>query len=148
MGRKPTFDPVTTLRPILSRLKKGEPLAIICREEGMPDPSTIWDWAQKSETIAQDIAGAREIGHDAIAANTRLTAKGVEGYSSGDVQRDKLIVETDLKLLAKWDKRYGERTTHEIEGRLETLGSLADHEAAAKLAAILEAVQRRVKGDT
>jgi hypothetical protein len=44
-----------------------------------------------------------------IAARTRETARGF-GDSSGDVQRDKLIIETDLKLLAKWDpKRYGDR---------------------------------------
>lgn len=31
------------------------------------------------------------------------------GDSTGDVRRDRLIVDTDLKLLAKWDpKRYGE----------------------------------------
>jgi hypothetical protein len=43
-----------------------------------------------------------------------MTARGKDaqdgGDSSGDVQRDKLIVDTDLKLLAKWDpRRYGER---------------------------------------
>jgi hypothetical protein len=35
------------------------------------------------------------------------------GDSSGDVQRDKLIVETDLKLLAKWNPRY--RDNHVVE---------------------------------
>ena len=44
---------------------------------------------------------------------TRATARAKTaddgGDSSGDVQRDKLIIETDLKLLAKWDpKRYGD----------------------------------------
>lgn len=59
--------------------------------------------------FSADIARARLDGFDAIARRARLTARG-KGDSSGDVQRDKLIVETDLKLLAKWDpKRYGDR---------------------------------------
>ena len=144
MGRKPTFDPHEAMKPSLARLETGEPMAVICRDEGMPSVVTVWDWEQKHTDIAEGIARARLRGFDAIAANSRLTAQGIVGYSSGDVQRDKLIVDTDLKLLAKWDpKRYGDRTTHEIEGRLETQGSLADHEAAAKLAAILEAVKKR-----
>ena len=37
-------------------------------------------------------------------------ANGVPGFSSGDVARDKLIIETDLKLLAKWHaKKYGDK---------------------------------------
>jgi hypothetical protein len=44
--------------------------------------------------------------------NVALTARG-KGDSTGEVQRDKLIVETDLKLLAKWSpKRYGDKVTH------------------------------------
>lgn len=55
------------------------------------------------------IARSRLEGFDAIARRARQTARG-RGDSTQDVQRDKLIVETDLKLLAKWDpKRYGDR---------------------------------------
>lgn len=61
------------------------------------------------------------MGYDAIADRVRKTARGkIEadgGESSGDVQRDKLIIDTDLKLLAKWDpKRYGEKVTQEHVG--------------------------------
>ena len=59
--------------------------------------------------FSADIARGRLDGFDAIARRARLTTRG-KGDSSGDVQRDKLIVETDLKLLAKWDpKRYGDK---------------------------------------
>lgn len=40
-----------------------------------------------------------------IAQETRDVARGVEGFSSGDVQRDRLIVETDLKLAAKFARK-------------------------------------------
>ena len=43
MGRPSLYSPelITT---ICDRLSKGEPLAAICRDEGMPDPATIWQW--------------------------------------------------------------------------------------------------------
>ena len=101
---------------IVARLSKGEPMAVICRDEHMPDRTTVWDWTQADPDLAQRIARAREDGFDAIANRTRATARKLSaedgGDSTGDVQRDKLIIETDLKLLAKWDpKRYGDRTT-------------------------------------
>jgi hypothetical protein len=102
---------------ICSRLEIGEPLAQICRSDHMPDRATVWRWQQVNEEFAQRIACAREDGFDAIALRARLTIRGKTeeegGESSGDVQRDKAIVETDLKLLAKWDpKRYGDKLAH------------------------------------
>jgi hypothetical protein len=99
---------------IVERLSGGEPLAQICRDEHMPAPSTISDWKRAHPAFSVSFARGREVGFDAIAARTRQTARGKKedegGDSSGDVQRDKLIIETDLKLLAKWDpKRYGEK---------------------------------------
>ena len=80
----------------------------------MPSPWTVGSWAQKLPDLSSAIARAREIGWDSIAWRLRATARGKTeeegGESSGDAQRDRLIVDTDLKLLAKWDpKRYGDR---------------------------------------
>jgi hypothetical protein len=102
---------------VIARLKRGEPLTHICATKGFPCDDTIRTWAAANEAFARDIAHAREIGFDVIAGNTRLVARGL-GDSTGDVQRDKLIVDTDLKLLAKWDpKRYGEKVTNEHTGK-------------------------------
>lgn len=106
---------------IIVGLSGGTPMAVICREDGMPDPSTVWRWTEADDDLAQRIARAREAGFDAIAERARLTARGKMeddgGDSSGDVQRDKLIIETDLKLLSKWDpKRYGEKVQHTGDG--------------------------------
>ncbi len=110
-GRPSKFTPALTSE-ICARLSKGEPLAQICRDAHMPDPSTVWDWTQKDAALSQSIARAREVGFDAIASNARQTARGL-GESTADVQRDKLIIDTDLKLLAKWDpKRYGDKLAH------------------------------------
>jgi len=94
---------------ICSRIANGEPLAQICRDEHMPDSSTVRDWQASDERFSLAIAQARDLGADAIAQTARETARGA-GDSTGDIQRDKLIVETDLKLLAKWNpKKYGDR---------------------------------------
>jgi hypothetical protein len=112
-GRKSTYND-RDAHEIAARLSVGEPLAQICRDSWMPTDRTVRNWMEANAGFASVIARAREVGFDAIAQRTRLTARGKTeadgGDSQGDVQRDKLIIETDLKLLAKWDpKRYGER---------------------------------------
>ena len=118
---------------IVARIAEGEPLAQICRDEGMPDPSTVWRWQQSDEAFAQAIARAREDGFDRIAEGTLEIADDgrndwmekfdKDGQSAGwvingeHVQRSKLRIETRLKLLAKWDpKRYGEKIQAEHSG--------------------------------
>jgi hypothetical protein len=98
-----------TASEICNRISKGETLASISRLPGMPQPATVGDWTRHNQEFAARYSQARKEGFDAIAENLRETSRGA-GDSSGDVQRDKLIVDTDLKLLAKWDpKRYGEK---------------------------------------
>jgi hypothetical protein len=113
MGRPSIYSDELVVA-ICKRLSEGEPLAQICRDEGMPCVQTVANWENERENVSVGIARARRFGFDAIAARARMTARGKDaqdgGDSSGDVQRDKLIVDTDLKLLAKWDpRRYGER---------------------------------------
>lgn len=112
MGRPSEFTD-EIMDEICDRLSKGEPLTVICRDEHMPSDRTVRRWAEvNKEGFMSAIAYAREIGHDAIAARARETARG-KGESTADVQRDKLIIDTDLKLLSKWDpKRYGDKLAH------------------------------------
>lgn len=101
---------------IVRRMSTGEPLAVICRDEHMPDRTVVYDWERTRPELSQRIAHAREDGFDAIAMRARLTirGKGLDegGESTDDVQRDKAIVDTDLKLLAKWSKRYADKVAH------------------------------------
>lgn len=91
---------------IVARLSTGEPLAVICRDDHMPCDDTVRAWADKDEALSRDIARARETGFDAIA----LKALEIADDTQGDPQRDRLRVDTRLKLLAKWDpKRYGDK---------------------------------------
>ena len=94
---------------ILTALRNGIPLAVVCREPGMPHPTTWNDWCAADEALKIAHGLARDEGYDAIAYRLRETARK-RGDSTDDVQRDKLIIETDLKLLAKWDpRRYGDK---------------------------------------
>lgn len=106
---------------IIDMLCDGVTIEEIARMKGFPSAWTIHSWKSEKhrpddvpESFAQDIARAREIGYDLIAARLRKTARGRTiqdgGESTLDIQRDKLIVDTDLKLLAKWSKqKYGDK---------------------------------------
>jgi hypothetical protein len=120
MGRPSTYTP-EIVKSICDRLCQGEPLEQICRDDSMPSASTIHAWCNGNtkipDDITVDIARARDIGYDAIADMTRQVARGNPQFSTGDVNRDKLIIETDLKLLAKWSKKYADRQHVEVTGK-------------------------------
>ena len=129
---------------ICARLSKGEPLAQICRDEGMPAVSTVSDWKEAHPSFSVGFARAREEGFDVIAESCleiaddakndymeKLAKDGDEQaikameYDAEHVQRSKLRIETRLKLLAKWDpRRYGERL--ELAGALNIKKSASD----------------------
>lgn len=92
---------------VIEQVSSGVPLAQVCRDIGV-GLRTWYDWCDARPALAARIARARRYGHDVIAERTRETARG-RGDTSGDVVRDKLIIETDLKLLAKWDPRYSDK---------------------------------------
>lgn len=127
MGRKSTFSQ-QKLDEICERLSLGEPLAQICRSEGMPDRSTVHRWADGNEEISQRIARAREDGEEVIAADClniaddngndrRYLPDGREVTDADVVQRARLRIETRLKLLAKWNpKKWGEKIDHTTGG--------------------------------
>lgn len=123
MGRQTTFT-AKAADAICARLSKGEPLASICRDKGMPAVRTVSDWAAANPEFAADFARGRDEGFDAIAADCLDIADDASGdrkivgregeerevCDTEFVQRAKLRIETRLKLLAKWDpKRYGDK---------------------------------------
>jgi hypothetical protein len=136
---RPTLKTPELVATIANRLAQGEPLAVICRDEGYPDPSTVRDWMTADPDVSRAIAHGRELGWDSIAHSTRATARGF-GDSTQDIQRDKLIIETDLKLLAKWDpKRYGDKTTTELtgaDGGAVKFEGVTDKDLDARIAAL------------
>lgn len=106
LGR-PTLRTDELVDAICTMVSEGNTLTLACRENGIS--VSAWDnWVNGDDALSGRFARARALGHDAIASRTRETARG-QGDSTDDVQRDKLIIDTDLKLLAKWDKRYADK---------------------------------------
>lgn len=116
---------------ICARLAEGEPLRVICRDEGMPSKSEVYRWREENAEFAGRFARAREQGFDEIAESTLEIAddarndwmcrngKEDAGWAQNgeNVQRSKLRIWTRMQLLAKWDpKRYGEKL--ELAGEL------------------------------
>lgn len=118
---------------ICDELSQGTALEDICRQlrsEGIALASrTVRDWEAQREGVAEAIADAREAGEYAIADGIRKTARGYEGYSTGEVPRDKLVIDSEFKLQAKFNpKRWGEKVSQEISGPgggpIETITSI------------------------
>jgi hypothetical protein len=98
---------------IIAGIAEGIPLAEICRRDGMPHRSSVYDWIEEDEEFARRIARARQLGFDAIAEDgLKIVDDLTEDPASRRVRAD-----YRLKLLAKWDpKRYGDRVGHEHSG--------------------------------
>lgn len=112
---------------ICERLANGEPLAVICRDIGVPR-RTVNEWRKDDPEIRQVFQDARDDGYDFLAYDAlQIADDGHRDYTEDSdgrlvpdydhIQRSKLRVETRLKLLAKWDpKRYGEKQQLEHTG--------------------------------
>jgi hypothetical protein len=153
---------VEIAREICRQLAEGVPLREICRQDGMPEWRTIYDWMVKDDAavaagggagLSASIARAREIGYDAIAedclriaddaSNDWMETEHGPRLNAEHVQRSKLRIETRLKLLAKWSpKKYGERV--QVAGDADNPIKLeAELHAEKLLQAILENAQMK-----
>lgn len=131
MTGRPTIRTPEMVDEILRRVAEGEFLATVCREDGMPHPSTFRDWVNAYEELSRRFAHAREDGEEAILAGTLAIADERDGkaimadgqevavvFDSTAIQRNKLRVDTRLKALAKFNpKRWGDKL--ELAGNAE-----------------------------
>ena len=127
-GKKMGRPPGGTLYPAKEQIKEqlvgwiseGNTLKDFCRQDGMPNYRTIYDWQDEDEHFAASIAHARVIGHDSIAEECLQLADkeplevfdeaGNKRYDPGSISWRKNQIETRLKLLAKWNPKYGDKT--------------------------------------
>ncbi len=164
-GGRPTLLTDAVLEEICDRLSKGEPLAVICRDEHMPSDRTVRSWMANKEVSAA-IARAREVGFDSLAAecleiaddvtrDTKIVGDGDNLREVADtewISRSKLRVETRLKLLAKWDpKRYGDKLDVSADVKVRERATfdprLLSPEEREQIEAILnQAMQRQLAG--
>lgn len=117
---------------ICIRLGLGESLREICRNDDMPDKSTVMRWLATHAEFRDQYAGAREAQADYYAeeiieisddgSNDWMTRKGADG-SDVEVEnkevlsRSKLRVDTRKWLMARMaPKKYGDKITQEVTG--------------------------------
>lgn len=138
------------LERIVEGISAGVPLRELCRQDGMPNWRTVYDWLEADEDFAARFGRARDMGFDAIAEEAleiaddgtndwveRQQANGASGpaLDKEHVQRSKLRIETRLKLLAKWSpKKYGERSQVDVgnkDGETLRVDNSAENSALA-----------------
>jgi predicted secreted protein len=160
MAQRPTKRTPAVEKRIIDGLCDGTPLRELCRQEGMPNWRTVYDWISADPDFAARIAHARDLGYDAIAEDILdIADDGTNDYvqrkrQGGDtelvldtdhVQRSKLRIETRLKLLAKWNpKKYGDKQTVDVgnkDGETLKVESNAA-EIASQVAAALRDAKR------
>ena len=117
---RPTLYTEALADEILRRHAAGESLTKICDEPGMPDTNTLGAWTTKYPEFSRARARARLDWADYLFAETLDIADNTGGKDTPAlVQRDKLRVNTRLKMVAKINPdKYGDKleiATNEAE---------------------------------
>ena len=117
---------------IIEGLTDGVPLRVLCRQDGIPSWRTVYDWINADASFASRVAHARDLGFEAIAEDILDIADTTPAISE-HVQRNKMRIDTRLKLLACWSpKRYGNKQDVSIGNKEgETLKVQSNAENAA-----------------
>jgi phosphohistidine swiveling domain-containing protein len=156
MGRPPEPVPQGIADQVVDWISEGKTLREFCRQDGKPHYSTVYDWIEKDEDFSQRFARARLIGEEVIhqqclaISDTQMmgeivtekpyTFEGavitdktgvpvilVERKTADMIDHRKLMIDTRLKLLAKWNpKKYGERLDMNLAGEVAIKRVVAD----------------------
>lgn len=142
-GRPTLYTPELAVE-ICERLASGESLRGICQDEHIPPEATIRRWVMDDrEGFAAHYTQARDLGLDTLADQVLDIADAGE-----DVIRDRLRFDARRWYLSKLaPKRYGERIHTELTGADGGPVQLDDNAAAARLAKLMAAAQRRKDED-
>ena len=106
-------DPMT-MEIVIQRVLDGESLKAIARSWKLPVTRFI-KWISDDEKRLAEYEGALRIRADELVYEAVERAEGVVGPDGelSEVARDKLVIDTNLKVAAMWDKQKygGEKTT-------------------------------------
>lgn len=132
-GGRPKIHGDEVRATILARLAKGESLRAICRDETMPDASTVHEWVIKEPQFAQQYTRARELQADMLVDEILEIAddnsRDVIQYEDGEgnitervnhdhINRSRLRVDARKWFASKvFPKRYGDKQEVEHTGK-------------------------------
>lgn len=130
-GRRPKrLDRDQIKVDVLRGLVRGLPLSVVARRNDVSQ-SAIDKWTARDPTFAEEVAAARSLGWDALAAecleiiddksdDVVFDNDGIPHFNTAGVLRAKAQCEMRLRLLACWDSgRYGPAKTVKLEGDVQ-----------------------------
>ena len=148
MARPSSFTQETADH-ILERLVGGESLVTICKDEDMPDISTVFRWLAKDKEFCDNYARAREVQAEYYAAqsidiaddstNDYMERKGrAPAFNRENVERSKLRVEARKWYASKLaPKKYGDRTIVQGDKDADPVLTNVTHDISARVAGII-----------
>ena len=131
-GKSLTVYSPELARSICERIAAGETLRAICKDEGMPAPSTVSGWVvddrdgfaeiydranqARAWMIASEVLEIADDGTNDFMERKRKNGEIATEPNQENIQRSKLRVDTRMKLLAKLlPEKFGEKV--ELSGK-------------------------------
>jgi hypothetical protein len=113
MGRPSSYG-IEIANTICDRLAAGETLRGICRDDAMPDQTTVFRWLRQHEDFRKQYACAREDQAD----NWGDEIVEISDHGApDDTQRARLMVDARKWLMSKAaPKKYGDKIDHTLAG--------------------------------
>ena len=104
---------------ILAQLEEGRSLSSICKDEGMPNRSTVQRWQNDEPEWDAAVTRAREEGFHHLAELARIRA-----HTADDAAKGRLAFDADRWYLGKLSNAFSDDKArkHEISGSLKVEG--------------------------
>jgi len=95
---------------ILALLMEGQSLASICREDGMPNRSTVQRWQNDDPEFDAAVTHAREEGFQLLAEQARIKA-----HAADDAAKGRLAFDADRWYLGKLSNAFSDNKAQKHE---------------------------------
>lgn len=117
VGRPSTFS-TELAENICLQITQGKSLYSICRQDGMPDMSTVYDWIRKFPDFANRYSQARQDQADTLADEIMRISDELEHATDPiQVQAARVRVEARRWIAARLKpSKWGDKVTTEISG--------------------------------
>jgi hypothetical protein len=133
-GGRPSVYSEQLASEICRELANGKPMARICDRDDMPSYTTVKRWENENDEFRAISARARQDGTHFLADD----ALRIADDESIDTQRARLMIDTRLRLIGKWNaKAYGDKVEIEHGGSIQTT---TDAQLDEKLQALMAKV--------
>jgi hypothetical protein len=105
----------TIAAEIVRRLSNGEPLKKMCKDEHMPDYTTVLNWQRVHPEFSDLSARAKAEGTHALADE----CIDIADDKTIDPQHKRFMIDTRIRLIGKWNsKAYGEKVEMATTGQI------------------------------